>query len=256
MRSGAAAVTVDLSAACTRRRFAIKFLAHIRSRLTYANIVSSLCLFLVLGGGTAVALSGSNTVFSDDIRNGEVKRADVRANAVNGGKVADNSLRGRDVDESSFGRVPSAAQANSANSANIANTADTANELGGVPPDGYQKFCATGAVKRIFQVNGDAADFPTANFSFSSYFIQVPFSCRGDAQQAAVKKTSTGVYLVSTAYGDLSLHGVVNVDPSSAAGSGADNFANVRFVGDGDFEVVVRDADGAAENADFTLVLF
>ena len=40
---------------------------RIRSHLTYANLLSSLALFLVLTGGTAVALTGSNTVFSDDI---------------------------------------------------------------------------------------------------------------------------------------------------------------------------------------------
>jgi len=35
---------------------------RLRSHLTYANVISTLCLFLVLGGGSAVALSGQNTV--------------------------------------------------------------------------------------------------------------------------------------------------------------------------------------------------
>ena len=51
---------------------------HIRRHLTYANVISTLALFLVLGGGTAVALNGSNTVFSDDITDNEVRTADVR----------------------------------------------------------------------------------------------------------------------------------------------------------------------------------
>jgi hypothetical protein len=71
--------------------------SRLRSRLAYANIVSSLSLFLVLTGGTAFALTGSNTVFSDDITNGQVKNGDVAANAVGGGKVIDNSLGGADV---------------------------------------------------------------------------------------------------------------------------------------------------------------
>jgi hypothetical protein len=49
----------------------------IRSRLSYANVISTLCLFLLLGGGTAVALNGSNTVFSDDIVNGQVRSQDL-----------------------------------------------------------------------------------------------------------------------------------------------------------------------------------
>jgi hypothetical protein len=50
---------------------------RVRERLTFANIVSSVALFLALGGGTAVALNGANTVFSDDIVNGEVKSPDL-----------------------------------------------------------------------------------------------------------------------------------------------------------------------------------
>jgi hypothetical protein len=43
---------------------------RIRSHLTYANVMATIAVFLVLSGGTAVALNGSNTVFSDDIVNG------------------------------------------------------------------------------------------------------------------------------------------------------------------------------------------
>ena len=43
-----------------------------------ANVMSTLALFFALAGGTAVALTGSNTVFNDDIVNDEVTTADVR----------------------------------------------------------------------------------------------------------------------------------------------------------------------------------
>ena len=76
-------------------------LSRIRSRLTYANVVATLGLFLVLSGGTAVALTGSNTVFSDDIVNGQVKGVDV----------LDGTLTGGDVKESSLGKVPQAGNA-------------------------------------------------------------------------------------------------------------------------------------------------
>jgi hypothetical protein len=99
-----------------------------RPRVSYANIVSSICLFLILGGGAAYALDGSNTVFSDDIVDGEVKAADVgqgavgspevKNNALTGadiapntlgsGQITDGSLTGADIDESTLGQVPSA----------------------------------------------------------------------------------------------------------------------------------------------------
>ena len=65
-----------------------------RPRLTYANVVSTLALFLVLGGGFAYA---ANTVFSSDIVDGQVKTADLHGGAVTSEKVADQSLLGRDV---------------------------------------------------------------------------------------------------------------------------------------------------------------
>jgi hypothetical protein len=75
----------------------------IRSHLTYANVISTVCLFLLLGGGTAVALSGHNTVQSDDLGPGaQVKAADVANNAVNGANIVDNSVTGGDVNESTL----------------------------------------------------------------------------------------------------------------------------------------------------------
>jgi hypothetical protein len=63
---------------------------RVRSHLTFANVISALCLFFVLGGGTAVALTGSNTVQSDDLGPGaQVKAPDVAANAVDGPDVKD-----------------------------------------------------------------------------------------------------------------------------------------------------------------------
>jgi hypothetical protein len=54
--------------------------------------------FVVLSGGTAVALSGSNTVQSDDLGPGaQVKAADVADNAVNSQDVVNESLTGADI---------------------------------------------------------------------------------------------------------------------------------------------------------------
>jgi hypothetical protein len=78
-------------------------LRKLRGKLTYANVMSTLAVFLVLaGGGTAVALSGSNTVFSDDVANdnftsptqgqGGLVASDLRAGSVGGSEIADRSV--------------------------------------------------------------------------------------------------------------------------------------------------------------------
>jgi len=67
---------------------------------------------LVLSGGTAYALDGQNTVFSDDIVNGQVRSADVADDdsgfALRGIDIANNSLTGSDIKESTLGQVPDA----------------------------------------------------------------------------------------------------------------------------------------------------
>jgi hypothetical protein len=85
----------------------------LRSHLTYANVMVTILAFIVLTGGTAVALSGSNTVFTDDIANdtqpasggnpaGGLVAADLRPNSVGSSEAANNSLTGADVLESSL----------------------------------------------------------------------------------------------------------------------------------------------------------
>jgi hypothetical protein len=86
---------------------------HIRSHLTYANVMVTILAFIVLTGGTAVALNGSNTVFTDDIANdtrpagggnpaGGLVAADLRPGSVGSSEVANNSLTGTDVNEATL----------------------------------------------------------------------------------------------------------------------------------------------------------
>ena len=64
-------------------------LGRLRTRMTYANVMSTIAVFLALGGGVAYA---ANTIFSEDIVDGEVKSVDLGTNAVTGGKLAANSV--------------------------------------------------------------------------------------------------------------------------------------------------------------------
>src|SRR5262245_26500698 len=68
-----------------------------RPRITYANVVSSLGLLLVVTGGTAYALDGSNTVFTDDLVNGDVKVADIGQGAVATDEIANNQVKAADI---------------------------------------------------------------------------------------------------------------------------------------------------------------
>jgi hypothetical protein len=75
-------------------------------RPSHATVVAYLALFVALGGTSAVALSGSNTVFSDDIANdnfnsptegqGGLVASDLRAGSVGSSEVANGSLKAED----------------------------------------------------------------------------------------------------------------------------------------------------------------
>src|SRR5690349_9244760 len=88
----------------------------LRSNLTYANVMVTVLAFIVLGGGSAVALSGSNTVFTDDIANdtqpagggnpaGGLIAADLRPSSVGTSEVANGAVSVSDLNKT----IPSGA---------------------------------------------------------------------------------------------------------------------------------------------------
>ncbi len=103
-------------------------MSAIRRHLSYANVVSTIGIFLLLAGGTAVAakqlgkktvgtkqLKGNavtkakikkNAVTRAKIRNGSVNAAKLADGAVTNGKIADSAVSGAKIDTAStvFGR--------------------------------------------------------------------------------------------------------------------------------------------------------
>jgi len=77
----------------------------IRQRLTYANVMSTIAVFLVLGGGAAMAATqlAKNSVGSKQLKKNAVTAAKIKKGAINSAKVADGSLTGVDVADGSLG---------------------------------------------------------------------------------------------------------------------------------------------------------
>ncbi len=100
----------------------------IRSKLTYANVISTLCLFLLLGGGAAFAATtlGKNSVGTKQIKSQAVTAAKIKNGAITATQVKSGSLTGTQINASTLGTVPTA---QTANTAGTANTAQTANGL-------------------------------------------------------------------------------------------------------------------------------
>lgn len=67
---------------------------QIRKRLTYANVMSSIAVFLVLGGATAFAASqlGKNSVGTKQLKKNAVTAAKIKKNAVTAAKIRRNAV--------------------------------------------------------------------------------------------------------------------------------------------------------------------
>ncbi|HEX5610603.1 MAG TPA: hypothetical protein VFX45_11000 [Solirubrobacterales bacterium] len=103
-------------------------------KLTYANVMSTLAVFLVLGGATAVAAGqlGKNSVGSKQLRKnavtaaklktGAVTESKLAAGAVTATKIKDGAITGAKVDAATLGTVPRATSAASAATAATAST--------------------------------------------------------------------------------------------------------------------------------------
>jgi hypothetical protein len=69
-------------------------LKQIRKRLTYANVMSSIAVFLVLGGATAFAAHqlGKNSVGTKQLKKNAVVAAKIKNNAVTSAKITDGAV--------------------------------------------------------------------------------------------------------------------------------------------------------------------
>jgi hypothetical protein len=91
---------------------------RLSGKLTYSNVVSTLCLFLLLGGGAAYAASqlGKNSVGAKQLKKNAVTTAKIQKEAVTATKVKKGTLTGKQVDASTLGTVPAAQTAQTASS--------------------------------------------------------------------------------------------------------------------------------------------
>jgi hypothetical protein len=91
---------------------------RISAKLTYANVMATVAVFLALGGGAYAATQlKKNSVGTKQIKNG----------AVTGAKIKNGTITGTNINLAKLGTVPSAAQANTAVTAANAANATTVN---------------------------------------------------------------------------------------------------------------------------------
>jgi hypothetical protein len=145
---------------------------QIRQRLTYANVMSSIAVFFVLGGATAFAATkiGANELKANSVLTGKIKKeaittSKIKNNSITTGKIADKAITAAKVDTTGLGTVPSAT--NAVNATNAINAVNAKNVNGQ-------------SIVKIFTVipNG------TTNAVIASF---AGFTIRGDCTGSVVK---------------------------------------------------------------------
>jgi hypothetical protein len=173
-----------------------------RPRLTYANVVATLALFLALGGGAYAATA---------LPKNSVGRRQIKNNAVDGSKVLDGSVRGADIKESTLTRVPSATNAVHAAAATALDRVTYKSAAGGVPgvpPGAISTPVATGTVTcnpgQHVVSGGAKVDNPAEAFVTDSYpdVADTAWTVRiGNAGPAPVSFTVVAICMSVTAIG-------------------------------------------------------
>lgn len=222
---------------------------HVRKRLTYANVMSSIAVFLVLGGATAFAATkiGSNEIKANAILTGKIKKeavteGKIRAGAVgnsrlaNGSvttsKLAERSVTGAKLDLSGF-TVPNADHANTATNATNATNAVNAQNANTVDKQSLTSF-----FKEVPN-NGPAAtalEFGGVKITVACAALKPTLSASNISGQEAAARVGT-------------IEEVTEVHGNGQSSFSTFELTNGKNLGSGNFEVIF--ANGTVTSVDF-----
>jgi hypothetical protein len=103
-----------------------------RPRLTYANVMATIAVFIALGGASYAAINlPKDSVGTRQLKKNAVTATKIKKNAVRSADIKNEAVLGSDVLEKSLGKVPKAADARAAQVAQSAAEATNSQQLAG-----------------------------------------------------------------------------------------------------------------------------
>jgi hypothetical protein len=215
--------------------------------------MGALALFLVLTGGVAYA---ANTVFSEDIVNGEVKSVDIGNNQVRSADVRDDTLAGggltaADLDPSAFfsGDIARSGvggvfeiPTNAIQSVEVSDNSLTGADVNEGSLSVANLGCQAGLILGFARVKGDSS--MPSTYTSSSTFVDTKRNCSGGSVE--VRRSLAGSYQIR--FNGISTQLGLGSALDSPNTLCTDNFVSVTklpgFDGASEFHVYSRDNDG------------
>jgi hypothetical protein len=177
---------------------------RMRPKLTYANVMATIAVFIALGGASYAALKlPKNSVGTKQLKKNAVTAAKIKNEAVTAAKVQKGTLTGTQINASTLGTVPNAENAQTAQKANALSPGEAWHVVGapgepaflnswadsssGVPKVAFYRDhegvvhlmgLATGGSEAVFQLPPGFR--PAANTTF-----QFPMGCAGGGSCAS-----------------------------------------------------------------------
>jgi hypothetical protein len=146
---------------------------RLSSRLTYANVMATVAVFIALGGASyAAVVLPKNSVGSKQIKKGGVKHADLAKNSVTSTNVTDGSLLSADFKPGQLPAGPAGPQGPKGDTGATGLQGPKGDQ--GVPGDPAMKLFALVASNRTL-TRGSGAVSVTGN-GFGTGFYQVTFN--------------------------------------------------------------------------------
>ena len=176
----------------------------VRRRLTFANVVAVIAVFLALGGGTVYA--ASKLINGKLIKPNSEPGNRIKKNSLTGDRLQNNSVTGSKIIASTLGTVPNATHSSSADhaaSADHATSADLASAVSGLTVLSFHRITATDGASQS-AAEAAAPQIPL----FSKGTLSLYAKCFHDTSTDTVygevylATTQDGAYLDSTSQHD------------------------------------------------------
>jgi hypothetical protein len=177
----------------------------LRKRLTYANVMSTLAVFLVVAGGSALAANqlAKNSVGTKQLKNNAVTAAKIKNNAVSGGKIANGAVSGSKLGGGAVGASNLAANSvtgaaiadNAVSGTKIANGAVTEGKLGAgaVTESKLANDSVTGAKVKDLSLTGADIQQGTLNQVKAANVYGVTFAETGTGSPKIINASDPGI---------------------------------------------------------------